>query len=65
MNLLTRMRVRQAVLSDLSIRKYIFNRNQVFKLKYIPFNIKAFVLIKKGFKPMNDILIQTNVTLVM
>lgn len=65
MNLLTRMRVRQAVLSDLSIRKYIFNRNQVFKLKYIPFNIKAFVLTKKGFKPMNDILIQTNVTLVM
>lgn len=48
MNLLTRMRVRQAVLSDLSIRKYIFNRNQVFKLKYIPFNIKAFVLTKKG-----------------
>lgn len=47
MNLLTRMRVRQAVLSDLSIRKYIFNRNQVFKLKYIPFNIKAFVLTKK------------------
>lgn len=49
MNLLTRMRVRQAVLSDLSIRKYIFNRNQVFKLQYIPFNIKAFVLTKKAY----------------
>lgn len=29
------MRVRQAVISDLSIRKYIFNSNQVFKLKIL------------------------------
>lgn len=48
MNYLTYMGVRQAVLSDL--RKYNFIRNEVFK-PFIPFNIKTFVLTKKGSKP--------------
>lgn len=45
MNYLTYMGVRQAVLSDL--RKYNFIRIEVFK-HFIPFNIKTFVLTKKG-----------------